>query len=62
LIGTHRIDKLLVCPKAGEMVDRDINAARNLRDWPDMPVDAVGASSPFVSSSGRCAGDGGSDR
>jgi putative transposase len=40
LIGKHCIDKLLVCPKAGEMVDRDINAGRNLRDWPDMPVDA----------------------
>jgi putative transposase len=46
LIGTHRIDKLLVCPKAGEMVDRDINAARNLRDWPDMPVDAQSVRRP----------------
>jgi putative transposase len=29
-----------VCPQTGEVVDRDANAARNLRDWPDMPVDA----------------------
>ena len=25
---------------SGKIVDRDINAARNLRDWPDLPVDA----------------------
>jgi putative transposase len=37
LIGKQRIDKLLMCPQTGEMVDRDVNAARNLRDWPDMP-------------------------
>ena len=24
----------------GQVVDRDHNAARNLRDWPDTPVDA----------------------
>jgi putative transposase len=35
LIGKHRIDKQLVCPQTGEVVDRDHNAARNLRDWPD---------------------------
>jgi putative transposase len=40
LTGKHRIAKQLVCPLTGEIVDRDINAARNLRDWPDMPVDA----------------------
>ena len=40
LIGNGRIDKHLVCPQAGQVVDRDHNAARNLRDWPDMPVDA----------------------
>src|SRR4029077_13314721 len=35
LIGKGRIDKHLVCPLTGEVVDRDINAARNLRDGPD---------------------------
>jgi putative transposase len=35
LVGRGRIDKLLVCAQTGEMVDRDRNAARNLRDWPD---------------------------
>jgi putative transposase len=29
------VDKQLVCPQTGALVDRDINAARNLRDWPD---------------------------
>lgn len=40
LVGKGRVDKHLVCPHTGEIVDRDHNAARNLRDWPDMPVDA----------------------
>lgn len=40
LIGKGRIDKQLVRPQTGQVVDRDHNAARNLRDWPDMPVDA----------------------
>jgi putative transposase len=40
LLGKGRIDKHLVCPQTGELVDRDHNAARNLRDWPETPVDA----------------------
>ena len=35
LISRGRIDKQLVCPLSGEVVDRDVNAALNLRDWPD---------------------------
>jgi putative transposase len=35
LLGKGRVDKQLVCPQTGEVVDRDRNAARNLRDWPD---------------------------
>jgi putative transposase len=46
LIGKHRLDKQLVCPQTGEIMDRDINAARNLRDWPDMPVDAQSVCRP----------------
>lgn len=38
--GKTKMDRVLRCPITGEDVDRDINAARNLRDWPDMPVDA----------------------
>ena len=35
LIGKGKLDKKLVCPRTGELVDRDANAALNLRDWPD---------------------------
>jgi putative transposase len=35
LQGKGRIDKHLICPVTGEVVDRDRNAAMNLRDWPD---------------------------
>jgi len=38
LVGKGLIDKHLTCPQTGEVVDRDRNAACNLRDWPDMPV------------------------
>jgi putative transposase len=35
LVGKGKLDKHLLCPVTGELVDRDANAARNLRDWPD---------------------------
>jgi putative transposase len=39
-----------MCPQFGEVVDRDHNAARNLRDWPDHascgPVRATAPSVP----------------
>ena len=35
LVGRGRIDKKLVSPHTGDVVDRDHNAALNLRDWPD---------------------------
>ena len=35
LIGKGKLDKKLVCPRTGELVDRDANSALNLRDWPD---------------------------
>ncbi|MDT5298506.1 MAG: putative transposase, partial [Mycobacterium sp.] len=35
IVGKGRIDKLLGCPHTGDVVDRDHNAARNLRDWPE---------------------------
>jgi len=46
LVGKSRVDKQLMCPQTGEHVDRDINAARNLRYWPDMPVDAQSVCRP----------------
>ncbi|MDT5328699.1 MAG: putative transposase [Mycobacterium sp.] len=46
LVGKHRMDKQLVCPHTGQIVDRDHNAARNLRDWPDKPVDAQSVRRP----------------
>ena len=49
LIGKGNIDKHLVCPLTGEVVDRDNNAARNLRDWPDhASCGPVGATAPSV--------------
>ena len=35
LIGKGKLDKKLVCPRTGELVDRDANSALNLRYWPD---------------------------
>ncbi|MDT5143251.1 MAG: putative transposase, partial [Mycobacterium sp.] len=49
LVGKHRIAKQLVCPLTGEIVDRDHNAVRNLRDWPDMSVDAQSVRRPRTS-------------
>ncbi|WP_301123551.1 IS607 family element RNA-guided endonuclease TnpB [Mycolicibacterium fortuitum] len=50
LVGKGRIDKHLTCPITGEMVDRDVNAAKNLRDWPDTascgPVGTTAPSAP----------------
>jgi putative transposase len=38
LVAKHKMDKILTCPVRGVLVDRDLNAADNLRDWPDLPV------------------------
>ncbi|MDI3314006.1 MAG: IS607 family element RNA-guided endonuclease TnpB [Mycobacterium sp.] len=49
LIGKGRIDKSLVCPRTGEVVDRDRNAALNLRDWPEYAsCGPVGTTAPSV--------------
>jgi putative transposase len=49
LVGKGRIDKTLVCPLTGEVVDRDRNAALNLRDWPDhASCGPVGTTAPSV--------------
>ena len=63
LIGKGRIDKHLVCPLTGEVVDRDRDAARNLRDWPDHascgPVRATAPSAPGPTTSVVGTGHGG---
>ncbi len=62
LIAEHKLDKMLVCAATGERVDRETNAALNLRDWPDhASCGSVGATAPYVSSSVGSNGDGGSD-
>jgi putative transposase len=49
LKGKGRIDKHLICPITGEVVDRDRNAALNLRDWPDnTSCGPVGTTAPSV--------------
>jgi putative transposase len=49
LVGKSRVDKKLVCPTTGDVVDRDRNAARNLRDWPDhASCGPVGTTAPSV--------------
>jgi putative transposase len=49
LVGKGRVDKHLVCPQTGEVVDRDRNAALNLRDWPDYAsCGPVGTTAPSV--------------
>lgn len=49
LVGRGHIDKKLVCPQTGEVVDRDRNAALNLRDWPDYAsCGPVGTTAPSV--------------
>ena len=35
LVEPRRLAQHLVCAVTGELIDRDVNAARNLRDWPD---------------------------
>jgi putative transposase len=49
LLGKGHIDKKLVCPQTGEVIDRDRNAALNLRDWPDhASCGPVGTTAPSV--------------
>lgn len=51
LHAERRLDKHLVCPATGEIVDRDINAAHNLRDWTrESSTGAVSSGVPHDSS------------
>jgi putative transposase len=59
LLGKGRIDKSLVCPRTGEVVDRDRNAALNLRDWPDYASRGpVGTTAPSVPGPTKSVGTG----
>ena len=59
LIGKGHIDKKLVCPQTGEVVDRDSNAALNLRDWPDhASCGPVGTTAPSVPGPTKSVGTG----
>ena len=62
LVAKHKLDKMLVCAVTGELVDRDVNAAQNLRDWPDhASCGSVGATAPFVPGPSSDGTGGGSD-
>jgi putative transposase len=59
LIGEGKVDKHLICPQTGEIVDRDRNAALNLRDWPDhASCGPVGTTAPSVPRPTKSAGTG----
>jgi putative transposase len=59
LIKPHKLAKQLVCATTEELVDRDVNAALNLRDWPEDKLasySSVGAVAPLA-----CNSDDGQD-
>jgi putative transposase len=59
LTEPHKLAKQLVCAQTGELVDRDVNAALNLRDWPEDKLasySSVGAVAPLA-----CNSDDGQD-
>ena len=59
LIGQTKMAKVLTCSITGEAIDRDINAAKNLRDWPDYASSGlVEASAPVDT---QAIGIGGTD-
>jgi putative transposase len=60
LIAPTKMAELLVCAKTGEKVDRDRNAAMNLRDWPEAKA-SPGPVRPSVPVATRAADNGGTD-
>jgi putative transposase len=62
-LSGRKLAKLLTCEACGEKVDRDVNAAKNLRDWPESnaTTGSVGASAPFDPGPPSGGTDGGSD-
>ena len=67
LVEPRKLAKYLACAVTGEVVDRDGNAARNLRDWPDnASLGVVDAQAPQAHPGGgqahRVTGGRGRDR
>ncbi len=60
LIAPTKLAKYLVCAVTGELADRDHNAAKNLRDWPELNANSgpVKSSAPVDTQTAR---DGGTD-
>ena len=52
LIAATRMAKNLTCQVTGELADRDVNAARNLRDWPDSQRGLVEPAAPADTQAG----------
>ncbi len=62
LTEPRKLAKQLVCATTGELVDRDVNAAKNLRDWPGhASCGSVGATAPKPASPASSGGGLGSD-
>jgi transposase len=38
LVAATKLAKQLTCLRCSDVVDRDDNAAKNLRDWPEIPI------------------------
>lgn len=54
LLAQNKLDQWLTCTTTGELIDRDINASTNLRDWPkdhQANLSPVGTQDPSVSTS-----------
>ena len=65
LVSKTKMAKTLVCANTGESVDRDRNAAQNLRDWPEQNASPgpVGSSAPVDTQARSLVGtDPGSER
>ena len=58
LYAPRKLAKQLACVVTGEVVDRDHNAAKNLRDWPESNVSSgpVGSSVPVDTQARLMAG------
>jgi putative transposase len=56
LVEPKKLAKQLVCSVTGEHVDRDMNAAKNLRDYPETITGVVDARAPQASATRRGGG------
>ena len=56
LVEPKKLAKKLVCAVTGEIIDRDINASLNLRDYPETNAGVVDARAPQASATRRGGG------